>query len=74
MGCERGSGVLVRLVDIFHGDDRQVAVIAEVAEGDAGAVFYVEVADGVGGDVEADGHAEEVAVGQSAIFHDAFGR
>ena len=74
MSIEREEGYgneLVRLIYIVYGDDGQVAVIAEVPQGDASAEFDAELLDGVLVGIEADGHAEEVAICKSAVFDDA---
>lgn len=65
--------LLVRAVDVFNGEDGKVAVVTEVAESDAGGWLDAEFVDRGLGDVEADGHREEVAVSETVVLDDAGG-
>ena len=71
---EARLAVLVGPVDVVERQDSQVAVVAEVAQRDAGAGGEAQVVDGLLGHVEADGHGEEVAVGEAQIGDDAAGQ
>ncbi len=57
------SSSLVRLVHIFHLDDGQVPVIAKVSKRDPSARLDSQFVDALLRRIEADGHAEEVAIG-----------
>lgn len=65
-GAERNS--LVRAVDIVNGEDGQIAIVSEVAQGDARAGLELAVIDNSLGHIQGDGHGEEVAVGETDIF------
>jgi hypothetical protein len=65
-----GLLVLVRPVHIVDGDNGEVAVVTEVAESNASGGLDAELVDGGLGDVEADGHREEVAIGQAVVGND----
>jgi hypothetical protein len=62
---------LVWLVDIVDGNDRKVAVIAEVAEGESTARSDLEAVNGLLRNIEVDGHGEEVAICKSVVLDDA---
>ena len=63
--------VLVRPVDIVDGDDGQVAVVAEIAQGDAGAGLEAHAVYRGLRHIERDGDTEEVAVGEAVLFDNA---
>ena len=70
----RGGGCsLVRHVYILDGQDCQVAVVSEVPKGDSGAAFESRLLNGLWGDVQRDGHAEEDATGESVLLDDTAG-
>ena len=54
----------------MNGQDGEIAVISEVAQGDTRAGLQGVLADGLLGDIQGNGHGEEVAVGQTDIFAD----
>lgn len=62
--------VLVRLVDIIHRQDGEVAVVAEIAQGDTGARLQAEFGDGFLGHIEGDGHGEEEARSEAVLLND----
>lgn len=66
---ERNS--LVRAVDIVNGQDGQIAIVSEVAQGDAGAGLELAFVDNGLGHIQGDGHGEEVAVSETDIFANA---
>ena len=66
-----GGRILVWPVDIIDGEDGEVALVAEVAEGDARAGLGTQRLDGGLVDVEGDGHAEEDAVIEAVVLYDA---
>lgn len=61
---------LVRAVDVINGENGEIPVISEVAQGNTRAGLQGVLADGLLGDVQGDGHGEEVSVGQTDIFAD----
>lgn len=63
--------ILVGLVDILDGQNGNVGVVAQVAEGDAGTGLDAELVDLGLADVEVDGHAHEVAIGKTVGSDDA---
>lgn len=63
--------VLVRLVDIIDRQDGEVAVVAEIAQGDAGAGLEAEFGDGFFRHIEGDGHGEEEAGSEAVLLDDA---
>lgn len=68
---ERQPGnLLVRLVDVVYGEDGEVAVVSEVTQGDAGTGLDLELVDGLLGQVERNRHAEEGAIGKTALLDD----
>lgn len=62
--------LLVRTVDIVNGQNGQVPVISEVTQGDTRTGLEVIIGDGLLGDIEGDGHGEEVSISQTDIFTD----
>jgi hypothetical protein len=68
---ELGLGLLVGPVDVVDGQDTDVAVVARVAEGDTVAGLEAETLDLILGEIEVDGHGEEVAVGETVVLDDA---
>ena len=60
--------VLVWLVNVVDGDDGEVAVISEVAQGDTGTGLHADLVNGLLVEVEADGHGEEVAVSEAVVL------
>jgi hypothetical protein len=66
-----GLAVLVRLVDVVHGEDGQVAVITRIPQGDTRTGSDVQSIDLGLVQVEVDGDGEEVAVRQTVVLHDA---
>jgi hypothetical protein len=68
---ELGLGLLVGPVDVVDGQDDDVAVVTRVAESDAVAGLEVETLDLGLGEIEVDGHREEVAVGETVVLADA---
>jgi hypothetical protein len=67
MFCEN---ILVRLVDILDCDDSQVAVITEIAQGNAGSRLHALAVYRLLRHIECDGHAEKVAIGEAAVGDD----
>lgn len=63
--------VLVGPVDVVNGQDGEVPVIAQVAQGDARAGLGAQLVDGGLVDVEGDGHAEEDAAFEAVALDDA---
>lgn len=61
---------LVRTVDVINGQDGEIPVISEVAQGNTRAGLQGVLVDGLLGDIQGDGHGEEVSVGQTDIFAD----
>jgi hypothetical protein len=68
---ELGLGLLVGPVDVVDGKDNDVAVVTGVAESDAVAGLEVQTLDLVLGEIEVDGHGEEVAIGETVVLADA---
>lgn len=62
--------LLVRTVDIVNGQNGQVPVISEVAQGDTRTGLEAIIGNGLLGDIEGDGHGEEVSISQTDIFTD----
>lgn len=63
----RPGDVLVRPVDILHGQNGQVSVVSGVAQGDSGAGLDAELVELGLVHVERDGHAEEGAIGETVV-------
>lgn len=68
------SDLLVWLVDILDVNDSQIAVVTEIAQCNACSRFYAELLDQCFGDVESNGHGEEVAVRKAVILNNAIAR
>lgn len=68
---KRKENSLVGTVDVVNGQDSQVAVVTEVAQGDPSAGLEVVLGDNLLGDIEGDGHGEKVAIGKTDVFADA---
>ena len=64
------GGLLVRLVDIVDGEDGQVPVVAEIAQGHPHARLERELVDGLLRHVQSNGHAEEHAIGEAVVLDD----
>lgn len=62
---------LVGSVDVVDGQDGQVAVITEIAQGDALAGLEAELVNGLLRQVQGDGHGEEDAIGETVLLDDA---
>lgn len=62
--------VLVGAVDILNGENGKVAIVARVAQGDAGTRLEAEVVNLLLIDVEGDGHAEEQAASKTVVLDD----
>lgn len=60
----------VGAVDIVNRQDRQIAIIAEVAEGQAGARLDIGLGDEFLRHIEGDGHREDIAIRQTAVGDD----
>lgn len=69
--AEKWYGSLVRLVDILDGQDREVAVVAEIAEDDASTRLHADLVNGLLRDIEGDGHGEDIAVGKTLVLNNA---
>lgn len=70
--CLNGfSNLPVGLVDILNSEDGQVAVVSQVAQGDAGTRLDGELIDALLGHIESDGHGEKVAIGETIVLDDA---
>lgn len=65
---KEGLHSLVGAVDVVDGQDGQVAVITEIAQGETRAGLELELADGLLGGVEGDRHGENVAIGKTAVL------
>ena len=63
--------LLVGLVDIINGDYSKVPVIAEVSKSNASTSLDTKLVDLFLRDVKADGHAEEVPIGETLLFDDS---
>lgn len=61
---------LIRTVDILNGQDSQVAIITEVAEGQARAGLKLGIGDELLGHVQGDGHGEDIAIDEAAFSDD----
>lgn len=76
---EKGEGdrrrgyeaVLVGPVNVIDGQNCEVTLIAEVAEGDAGAGLDAQLVDGGLVNIKGDGHAEEDPVVEAVVLDDA---
>lgn len=66
----RGVDLLVGLVNVLNGEDSQVPVVSEVAQGDASAGLQRELIDRLLSHVEGNGHAEEHAIGKTVLLDD----
>ena len=66
-----GLPLLVRPVHVLDGDDGEIAVVSEVAQGHTCAGLDAGLVDCLLRDVEGDGDGEEVAVGETVVGHDA---
>lgn len=66
-----GRNILVRPVDVLDSQDGEVAVVAQVAQGDLGAGLDAELVDLGLVDIQVDGHAEEDAIGKPVVGDDA---
>lgn len=64
---------LVGAVDVVNGQDGQVAVVTEVTQGDAATGLQLESIDFLLGDVEGDGHGEDIAIGKAVVSNDTGG-
>jgi hypothetical protein len=62
---------LVRSVDILDGQDSEVSVVTEVAEGDASTSLEAELVDLSLVDIQVDGHGEESAIGKTVVLNNA---
>lgn len=62
--------VLVGAVDILNGENGKVAVVARVAQGDAGTSLETKVVNLLLVDVEGDGHAKEHAASKTVVLDD----
>lgn len=71
-GAIEKENSLVGTVDIINGQDSQVPVVTEVTQGNASAGLEVVVGDGLLGDIEGNGHREEVAIGKTDVFADTW--
>ncbi len=65
-----GHNALVRLVNVLDREDGQVAVVSEVAQGNAGARLEAELVDGFLPHIKGNGHAEEHAIGKAVVLDD----
>lgn len=63
--------LLVWLVHIVNSDDGNVAVISEVAEGQASTWLSTDLLENVLVQVKADRHGEKVAVGETVVVDNA---
>lgn len=61
---------LIRAVDIANGQNGQVAVITEIAEGQTRAGLQLGIGDEFLGDIQGDGYGKDVAVGEAAVGDD----
>ena len=61
---------LVWAVNIINGQDGQVAVVAEVTEGNAGTGLELVLVDDLLGNIEGNGHREDIAIGKAAVLDD----
>lgn len=62
---------LIGAVNIVNGQNGQVAVVTEIAQGNAGASLELVVVDDLLGHVEGNGHGEDIAIGQTAVLANA---
>lgn len=70
---KRRRSLLVGLVNVLDGEDGQVAVVAEIAQGYPGAGLERELVDGGLVDVQGDGHAKERATGEPVLLDNSGG-
>jgi hypothetical protein len=61
--------VLVWLINVGHGENGKVPVVAGIAERDADTLLQSQLVDGGLRDVEGDGHGEEDAIGEAALLY-----
>jgi len=61
---------LVGAVDIVNGQDGQVALVTEIAQGNAGTGLQLVLVDGLLVDIEGNGHGEDIAIGKAAVLTD----
>lgn len=64
-------GLLVRAVDILDGEDGQVAVISQIAEGDLSTRLDAKVVNLLLVHVQRDRHTEEGAIGKAESLNNA---
>lgn len=62
---------LVWLVNVINSDDGEVAVVSEVTESDASSRLRRNLVNGLLGDLETDGHGEEVAICKTVVLDDS---
>ena len=63
--------LLIWLVDIVNCDDGKILVVTEVSKCDSCSTLQTQLFDLFLGHVQGNGHAEEVAIGQSVVLDDA---
>lgn len=61
---------LVGAVDVVDGQDGQVAVITEVTQSDAATGLQLQSINLLLGDIEGNGHGEDIAIGKAAVLAD----
>ena len=66
---KNGACSLVRFVDILHRDDGQITIIAKISKGDSGSRCDAQFLDALGRNVQADGHAEQVAIREPGFLN-----
>ena len=74
VGWEAWNGkgfLLVRFIDIINSDNSQVSIIPKVAQRRATPGLQTEFLDLVQVQIQADGHAEETAIGKAEVFDDS---
>lgn len=73
---ERGNcrNSLVGAVDVVDGQNGQVAVVTEVTQGDAATGLQLQSIDFLLGNVEGDGHGEDIAIGKAVVSNDTGGQ
>lgn len=62
---------LIGAVNVVNGQNSQVAVVTEIAQGNAGASLELVVVDDLLGHVEGNGHGEDMTIGQTAVLANA---
>ena len=62
---------LVWLVDIIDGNDSEIAVVAEVTKSNSSSWLDAHFINRLFGEVEANWHGEEVAIGEAVILDNA---